>query len=161
MQAHIFTIGHSNHSWETFAPLLIDNEIELVVDVRTNPVSRFAPFSNRRRFPDLLESIDIGYEFMGGPLGGKPADPAMYDSSGKPDYCKIRSAEGYKEAIDRLLEFASQSRTAILCSEGEPKQCHRRLLLEPSLVESGCKLVHIMRDGTILEEPETCDAGHA
>ena len=70
----LYTIGHSNHTWESFSPLLLDNEIELLVDVRSNPVSRFAPFANHRTLPDLLESVGIDHEFMGGPLGGKPAD---------------------------------------------------------------------------------------
>ena len=95
MTTQIYTIGHSNHTWESFSPLLLDNEIELLVDVRSNPVSRFAPFANHRTLPDLLESVDIDYEFMGGPLGGKPADQALYDSKGKPDYHKMRSLDEF------------------------------------------------------------------
>ena len=83
---NIFTIGHSNHNWEDFAELLRHNDIELLVDTRSKPVSRFAPFSNARIMPALLEEVGIDYEFMGGILGGKPADPRFYDAKGKPDY---------------------------------------------------------------------------
>ena len=48
MTTSIYTIGHSNHTWESFSRLLVDNEVELLVDVRSNPVSRFAPFANHR-----------------------------------------------------------------------------------------------------------------
>ena len=102
MTTEIYTIGHSNHSWESFSSLLRDNGVELVVDTRTNPVSRFAPFANRRALPGLLESVGIDYEFMGGPLGGKPRDPNMYDAKGKPDYRKMRSTEEFADAIDQL-----------------------------------------------------------
>ncbi len=149
MPTHIYTIGHSNHTWETFSPLLIDNEIELLVDVRSNPVSRFAPFANHRTFPSLLESIGIDYEFMGGPLGGKPADKSMYDSKGKPDYHKMRELEEFQDAIVQLAGMASRRRTVILCSEGDPSLCHRRLLLGPSLETTGCKQLHIRRDGAV------------
>ncbi len=86
MATTIFTIGHSNHTWESFVPLLKDNGIELLVDVRTEPVSHYAPFANHRTLPELLNRVGIDYEFMGGQLGGKPDNPAMYDFKGKPDY---------------------------------------------------------------------------
>ncbi len=137
----------------------MDNEIELLVDVRSRPVSRFAPFSNRRRFPGLLDSVGIAYEFMGSPLGGRPEDPNMYDSKGKPDYGRMRTASEFQMAIDKLVNTASQRRTVILCSEGDPKLCHRRLLLGPSLGEAGFELRHIMRDGSVSVELDTLNAG--
>lgn len=149
MPNHIFTIGHSNHTWETFSQLLTSNDVELLVDVRSNPVSRFAPFANYRTLPNLLESASIDYEFMGGSLGGKPSDKAMYDSKGKPDYHKIRSLDEFQDAINQLAGMASRRRTAILCSEEDPSRCHRLLLLEPSLVENGCEQLHIRGSGEI------------
>ena len=149
MSTEIYTIGHSNHSWDTFYPLLRDNAIELVVDTRTNPVSRFAPFSNRRTLTDLLEGAGIDYEFAGGPLGGKPRDRSMYDAKGKPDYRKMRSTEEFGEAIDRLVGMASRRRTALLCSEEDPSSCHRVLLLCPALEAQGCVPRHIRSDGRV------------
>ena len=149
MANQIFTIGHSNHTWETFSPLLRDTGIELLVDVRSNPVSRFAPFANHRTLPDLLESVGIDYEFMGGPLGGKPADKTMYDSKGKPDYHKMRSLDEFQDAIDQLAGMASRRTTVILCSEEDPSLCHRRLLLGPSLEAAGCEPLHIRGDGAV------------
>ena len=52
----VYTIGHSNHSWETFLPLLKENGIEVLVDVRSKPISRFAPFSNLH----LGEVMEVG-----------------------------------------------------------------------------------------------------
>ena len=149
MTTEIYTIGHSNHSWETFAPLLLDNGIELVVDTRTNPTSGFAPFANHRTLPDLLESVGIDYEFMGGLLGGKPRDRSMYDAKGKPDYRKMRSHDEFQDGIDQLAGMASRRRTAILCSEEDPTLCHRRLLLGPSIEAAGCGLLHIRANGAV------------
>ena len=149
MTTDIFTIGHSNHTWESFAPLLADNGIELLVDTRTRPVSRFAPFANHRALSHLLEGAGIDYEFMGGPLGGKPQNPAMYDSAGKPDYHKMRALDDFQEAISQLAGMASRRATAILCSEEDPSQCHRLLLLGPALEEEGCQLLHIRADGQL------------
>ena len=149
MPTQIYTIGHSNHTWKTFSPLLLDNKIELLVDVRSNPVSRFAPFANHRTLPELLESIDVDYEFMGGPLGGKPADRTMYDERGKPDYHRMRASDEFQEALDQLAGMASRRSTVILCSEEDPSQCHRRLLVGPSLEASNCEPLHIRGDGAV------------
>ena len=150
MTTEIYTIGHSNHSWDTFYTLLADNGIELVVDTRTNPVSRFAPFANRRTLTGLLEEAGIAYQFAGGPLGGKPKDPRMYDANGKPDYHKMRSTDEFADAIERLVSLASRRRTALLCSEEDPSGCHRLLLLGPALAERGCSQRHIRKDGRVM-----------
>lgn len=143
----IYTIGHSNHNWETFAGLLKKQDIELLVDTRSKPVSRFAPFANAQTLPVLLEEVGIDYEFMGGILGGKPADPRFYDAKGKPDYRKMRELDEFQEAVSHLASMASRRQTAILCSEEDPSQCHRLLLLGPSLEDNGCELLHIRADG--------------
>ena len=154
----IFTIGHSNHTWKTFSPLLIDNEIELLVDVRSSPVSKYAPFANHRTLPGLLESVGIDYEFMGGPLGGKPSDRVMYDSKGKPDYHKMRSMDEFHHAIEQLVGMASRRRTVLLCSEEDPSQCHRRLLLGPSLEAEDCQSLHIRGNGQVLRNRQLTHA---
>ena len=133
MTTEIFTIGHSNHTWESFAPLLADNGIELLVDTRTRPVSRFAPFANHRTLPDLLEGSGIDYEFMGGPLGGKPQNPAMYNSGGKPDYHKMRALDDFQEAISQLAGMASRRATAYLTNYARdaPTTCCPRPVSRP------------------------------
>ena len=149
MMTQTFTIGHSNHTWEAFETLLRDNKIALLVDVRSNPVSRYAPFANYRVLPELLERIGTDYELMGGPLGGRPGDSSFYDEKGKPDYHKIRCQDDFQDAVDQLSGMVSRRRTAILCSEEDPSHCHRLLLLGPALEERGCELIHIRGDGTL------------
>ncbi len=146
---NIYTIGHSNHRWEAFADLLKRHDIELLVDTRSRPVSRFAPFANARTLPGLLEEVGIDYEFMGGALGGKPADKRFYDAKGKPNYRMMRDMDEFQEAVSQLASMASRRQTAVLCSEEDPSQCHRLLLLGPSLEENGCELMHIRGDGQV------------
>ena len=149
MKQVFYTMGHSDHAWGAFSRLLGANEVEILVDVRTNPVSRYAPFANHRELPILLESVGIDYDFMGGPLGGKPTDRSLYDSRGMPDYHKMRMQDGFQEVVEQLVSLAAQRRTAILCSEEDPSACHRLLMLGPSLVEKGCSLLHVRGDGRV------------
>ena len=105
----IYTIGHSNHTWETFAALLNQHRVKTLVDVRTNPVSRWAPFASKRTLPGLLEQEGIRYVYMGDALGGKPDDPALYDGKGKPDFLKMRSKPAFNEGLQELLKLAEES----------------------------------------------------
>ncbi len=151
---NIYTIGHSNHSWENFKELLTDNGIELLVDVRSRPVSRFAPFSNERTFPTLLETVGIQYRFMGDTLGGRPDNPKFYDAEGKPDYQKMRRSWNFQSGLADLLNVSGDLVAVIMCSEGDPAKCHRRLLIGAALEEKHARLFHIMRNGVVTSEDE-------
>ena len=151
---NLYTIGHSNHDWESFFPLVAQHGIELLVDVRSRPVSRFAPFSNKRVFPDLLAEIGVEYHFMGDSLGGRPGDQSLYDAEGNADYLRMRSTQGFKDGLQQLSRMARNLVTVIMCSEGDPVRCHRRLLIGTALDEESVKLLHILRDGTLAAEED-------
>lgn len=150
----IYTIGHSNHDWKGFAELLKQHGIELLVDVRSRPVSKYAAFANVRVLPDLLEDVGIEYLLMGDSLGGKPSDASFYDDSGKPNYRKMRDTEEFQSGVRQLVRMAENSVTAIMCSEEDPTRCHRRLLIGPALEEQSVELLHIRSDGSL----DTADA---
>ena len=145
----IYTIGHSNHSWDTFAPLLRAHGIQAAVDVRTNPVSRFAFFANRRSLPLLLEEEGLEYFYLGQTLGGKPSDPSCHDAKGRPDYGKIRSKAFFRQGINELINLSNDFVVAIMCAEEDPAHCHRRLLIGPALEEHEIKLLHIRKGGSV------------
>lgn len=145
----IYTIGHSNHDWEAFHSLLKEHEIERLVDVRSRPVSRHAPFANKRRLPALCEEAGIDYVFLGEKLGARPLNKEMYDRGGKPDYGKIGSTPQYAEGIDELLLLSESLTTAIMCAEEDPSSCHRTVLIGPRLSERGVELRHVRKNGSV------------
>ena len=145
----IYTIGHSNHSWGTFAPRLRAHGVQGVVDVRTNPVSRYAFFADRRSLPFLLEEERMQYFYLGRTLGGKPSDPSCHDAKGRPDYSKIRSKAFFRQGINELINLSNDSVIALMCAEEDPTKCHRRLLIGPALEEQGVRLAHIRKGGSV------------
>ena len=145
----IFTIGHSNHKWDAFAALLAKHGIELLVDTRTNPVSRYAPWANARKLKDILGQSGLDYAFIGDSLGGKPSDGSCYRADGRPDYRKIRTRDFFRDGIDTLMEITEGKTVALMCAEEDPSKCHRRLLIEPALLEKGLDVRHIRGDGTV------------
>lgn len=140
----VWTIGHSNHKWEFFRDLLLSHKIDMVVDTRTYPRSRWAPFAEGRRLRDSLKDIRILYEYRGGGLGGRPRDPQLLDGRGRPDYSKMALRSEFLHDVDLVYDWAREGlRVALLCSEENPDACHRKLLVGEALKEKGVGLVHI------------------
>ena len=150
--SHVYTIGHSNHAWYTFAALLRLHHTEAVVDIRSRPASRHAPFANRRRLQALLEPEGISYCYLGESLGGKPSVPSLYDKKGLPNYEKIAARATFAQGIETVLKLVEVSRIVIMCAEENPASCHRRLMIGPALKEREVEMRHIRRDGSVMIE---------
>lgn len=139
----IYTIGHSNHKWEFFLELLKENKIEMVVDVRAAPRSRFAPWANKS-LGEALGKEDIKYRWLGDRLGGNPAlKKERGKKISKADFAGWDEKESYKQGIAALLEEAARQRTAIMCAEEDPTRCHRELLIGETLRQKGVEVRHI------------------
>jgi uncharacterized protein (DUF488 family) len=148
----IHTVGHSDHTTAAFVDLLRDHGIALVVDVRSQPYSRWASQFNRETLAHDLEDAGIGYRFMGDVLGGRPTDPALYDPGQEtPDYQRVEQTPAYQAGVDQLLELARTQRVALMCGEGDHRRCHRHLLITQTLLGRGVRVRHIQPDGGTVE----------
>jgi uncharacterized protein (DUF488 family) len=143
----IYTIGHSNHEPDDFLALLHQHGIELLVDVRSNPYSRYVPQANLETLARFVESAGIAYRWLGDRLGGKP-------TAGPVDYEELRANPHFEQGITDLLALAARQRTAIMCAEGDHRQCHRYKLITPVLVDQGVHVLHIQPDGTLVDEDQ-------
>ena len=150
----IFTIGHSNMDLNSFIKLFKDNEIQVLVDVHSNPYSRFASQFNKVNIQKAIQENGLRYLFLGKELGGRPKEREFYDSEGYVLYLKIAESPLFKEGIDRLIAGLKKYRVTIMCSEENPVNCHRRLLVCRVLFEKDIKIFHIRGDGRIQSENE-------
>jgi uncharacterized protein (DUF488 family) len=146
--ATVLTIGHSSHQWTQFAALIRGAEVRALADVRSSPSSRYAHF-NRAALNAGLNAVGISYVFMGVELGGRPR------CGGPADYEQMAKSPLFLTGLDQIEEMASRSRLALMCSEHEPLECHRCLLVGRRLVERGVDVAHILRDGRIERHAET------
>ena len=143
----VYTVGHSNHEAAALIDLLHQHGIELVVDVRSTPYSRYVPQANREHLARTLEAAGIAYRWMGDVLGGKPEGTVG-------DYDALQASSAFQVGVDRLLGLSAQERTAIMCSEGDHRQCHRHKLITPVLLERGARVLHIQRDASLVDEKQ-------
>ena len=143
----MFTIGHSNHSLDTFLSLLGTHGVDLVTDVRSAPYSRWVPHFNKNALDAALKKAGVAYEYVGEELGGRPVDPSCYDENGQVIYGSVAKTDLFKDALDRVIRTAHERHVALMCAEKEPLECHRTLLVARALAEQGIAVEHIHADG--------------
>jgi uncharacterized protein (DUF488 family) len=154
----IFSIGHSNHPLDTFLDLLRLHRIEVLVDVRSQPYSRYVPHFNPERIKVTLKEQGFQYIYMGKELGGRPEGDEFYDADGHVRYDRVAQSPLFLHGLERLISGGTRFRVAFMCSEEDPTHCHRRLLLTRVLAERGIAVPHIRGDGRVQSEAEVAAA---
>jgi uncharacterized protein (DUF488 family) len=144
-----FTIGHSNHDFAAWLALLSQHGVEVVVDTRSSPYSKYVPHFDKELMQRSLEEAGVRYLFLGAELGGRPANPEYYDARGRVLYSRLRDDARFQAAIARLESGMERFRVALVCGEEDPAHCHRRLLIGRVLAERGHIMQHIRGDGRL------------
>lgn len=143
----VYTLGHSNAPPGYWVSLLKDWKIEVVVDIRSVPHSRNLPQANQENVRRAVESAGMRYLFLGDALGGRPKEASFYRVSGAVDYDAIAASGAFQGGLARLLNGVKQYRVCLLCSEEEPSQCHRALLVGKELAKHNVHVEHIRHNG--------------
>lgn len=146
----LFTMGHSNHLLKDLIKILDDQGINLVVDVRSSPYSKYSPHFNKAHLKTGLEESGIGYLYLGHKIGGRPANEEYYHE-GRVLYSLLEKDEKYLEGIGILTELVEDKKVVLMCSEEDPFRCHRHLLITQTLLKKGYHIFHIRANGEIQE----------
>jgi len=148
MTQTIYTIGHSNHTIDMFVAQLENANIKVVVDVRSSPFSAYVSQFNRGQIEKKLNNNGIEYFYQGQELGGRSNDLADF-SQGQIQYEKLAEKPAYVSALNELINKSQNVSTAIMCSEKDPLDCHRCLLISQSLKKNKITVNHIHSNGNI------------
>jgi len=155
----LYTIGHSNLAYGEFLALLREHGVRTVVDVRSAPYSRHAPHFSKSELESSLRHDGFRYVFEGRRLGGRPEEADCYRRGVIPpsdaeyldevDYAAVMRKRWFVQGIERLLAEGSQAPTAALCSEADPKDCHRHHLIAAYLnrARPEVTVLHITQQG--------------
>lgn len=144
----IFTIGHSDHTFDAFLNLLRLHSINAIADVRSSPYSRLHPDFNREFFTHKLSAAAIAYVFLGCELGARSKDPRCYEN-GRIHYGRLAKSHLFQSGLQRILDGSASYRIALLCAEKEPLDCHRTILVSKGLASLGAVVSHIHVGGSL------------
>lgn len=152
----VYTIGHSNHTVKEFISLLEEYNIELLIDVRSFPGSKYVPQFNKEQMKIWLTKNNIKYRHLA-ELGGRrnknyEIKESLVDGWKNPafkNYAAYTLSEPYDAGIERLIKLLSENKVCYMCSEAVPWRCHR-LIISNTLVSKGINVFHIMPEGHLI-----------
>ena len=150
----IYTVGHSNIQISEFIGLIKAFKIEVVVDVRSWPYSKYATQFNKDEIHQSLSVNNITYLYMGNLVGGKPQEREFYDNEGYVKYDRLAASPSFQTEISRLMKGIGLYRIVLMCSEEDPTNCHRRLLIGRVLKKQGIEVLYIRKEGIVQTEKD-------
>ena len=128
----LFTIGYEGISIENYLNTLIKNDVRMLCDVRSNPLSRKFGFS-KSNLQKYLKNIGIEYVHI--PELGISSEKRNTLCSGEDyknlfkDYkSSLSKRRKYLDQVHQLLQI--QTRIALTCFEHDPSYCHRHVIRE-------------------------------
>ncbi len=143
----IYTIGHSNHQLKTFLGLLHKFEIQLLVDVRSNPYSKYNPHFTYGFLKERVIQEDIAYLYLGNTIGGKYSDSNVQFIDGGVDYSKVACLLKFINGIDHVIQVSNEhAHIVMMCAEKDPYFCHRFVLISHALSKKGIITHHILSE---------------
>ena len=148
MSRYLYTIGHSNHSIESFISLLQRHGVTALGDVRSHPYSRFVQQFSQEPLKSALAAAGIAYVFLGKELGARSMNAACY-KQGRVQYDLLAKEPLFLEGIERLNQGMVRYQIALMFAEKDPIECHRALLVARKLFEAGIPVNHILADGSL------------
>ncbi|MCB1029051.1 MAG: DUF488 domain-containing protein [Microthrixaceae bacterium] len=128
--AAFVSVGYQERNIDEFVKLLVDNDVDLLVDVRLNAISRKRGFSKTALSNALT---DAGIEYRHERQLGNPKDnrePFRQGLASARSRYLTQLANGAKGIYDEVVSLASTSRVALLCYERDHAECHRSCIID-------------------------------
>lgn len=124
----LYTVGYEGLDVDEFTLFLKKKKIQVIADLRKNPVSRKKGFS-KHKLAEQLALKKIAYVHFR--ALGTPTEWRKLEKEGKmtrrkmfEDYVAKIIPQG-KEEIKTLREMMKEKRVALLCYEADATDCHR------------------------------------
>jgi len=145
--ATLYTVGHSNRPMDELIGLLTEQAIQSLVDVRAQPHSSRLPHFSMDALREAMEKLEIVYHWAARQLGGRRSARADSRHHALDEelrgYADYMESDQFQQSATQLVNLAAQSPTAILCAEGSPERCHRRLIAD-YLTLRGVEVIHLI-----------------
>jgi uncharacterized protein (DUF488 family) len=127
----IVSVGYEGTALAQFIQSLLDRQVEVLVDVRLNAISRRHGFSKSALSAALAEA-GIEYKHFrarGNPKSNRASFAGPDRPAGRARYRALLEEAAAQQALAELDELRRNHVTAVLCFERDEEACHRHVIL--------------------------------
>jgi uncharacterized protein (DUF488 family) len=140
----IYTVGHSNQTFEEFLSMIQSQGINVIVDVRSVPASKYTPQFNQAPLKAALLRSGINYLHFGDQFGARRTD--AFDKDKKVDFELAVQTPAFLEGVERITNGINKGyKISLMCSEANPMECHRFAMISRYFHEHGFEVQHIVK----------------
>ena len=139
------TIGYEGTTIDAVLDRLRAAEVKLLIDVRAVAASRKPGFS-KRQLAAGLDGAGIGYvhlQGLGTPKPGRDAVRAGHPERMKPIFMAHMQGDRPQVELAEAIGLARGTRACLLCFERDHTTCHRALVAEMIVAETGQTVTHL------------------
>ncbi|TJX12701.1 DUF488 domain-containing protein [Tissierella creatinini] len=145
----IYTIGYSGFKIDDFISILKKYEITSLIDVRSNPNSKYFEDYNIANLQRILSKYGIIYRNYKKEFGARQEDLKYY-TDGYLDFKKYTKSSSFLEGVRKIEAGMKLKYTfTFMCAEKDPSTCHRNIMVAKKFYELGYNVKNILSDGTI------------
>lgn len=141
----LFTIGYEGRDIDSFLNILIQNQIDLLIDVRKNPFSMNFSFT-RSKLENYLGKVDIRYIHI--PELGIDGE-SRKNLVTRRDYqilferYEATTLKEHPEEVKRIIGLGEDHRAALLCFEADVNLCHRGVIARQIEMQQNKGVIHL------------------
>lgn len=144
----IYTIGYSCFNIEDFIEILKINKISCLVDVRSNPYSKFHVDYNKNNLQNILKNNGIIYRNYKVEFGARQED-LQYYTDGYLDFFKYTKSKSFMKGVKKIEAGMKMNYTFVfMCAEKDPITCHRNIMVARKFHTLGYLVKNIISDGS-------------
>lgn len=154
----LYTIGYSGFSIKDFVDVLKQMQIKIVIDVRSNPVSKYYTDYNKDVLEKKLTTNHIHYRSYSSEFGARQEQSCYFSEKGYLDFSKYVLSTQFKTGLDKIMTGLDAGYSfALMCAEKKPSMCHRTIMVARQFFNNGIDVVHILPDNSLLTQAEIED----
>ena len=144
----IYTIGYAGFPRDSFVEELKNNDVSVLIDVRSSPFSSYHTEYDMNVLQAVLNNNNIYYRNYAKEFGARQENLSLYSTDGYLDFEKVAESADFQNGVAKLSESIKQGYVpALMCAEKNPFDCHRAILVARAFYERGYNVVHILPEG--------------
>jgi uncharacterized protein (DUF488 family) len=152
----LLTIGYEGCTVQDVLGVLAAADVKLLLDVRAMPRSRKPGFSKRQLAAEV-DAKGIPYlhlQGLGTPKPGRDAVRAGHPEIMENIFREHMMSDRAQADLGQAKALAREIRACLLCFEHDPVCCHRRIVAEMIVADTGQKIVHLAREAGGVQQRE-------